>query len=180
MKKKNEKSVNFKELDWNTVDEKKAGFFYDEALAYSNGLLVDIRSLNAKAFQLLAFVLPVFTAIVGFLIAAWENESFINFRLPGITICSGLFMVLVFLVVSVFPRFIYQSQNPPESYFSGNFYKEDMLRILSFAIASINKYIKHNYCIMLFRGRFLTAAIITLLATPLVTIAIFLARLLNQ
>ena len=177
--KPNKKGVNFKEIDWNAVDEKKAGFFYGEALAYSNGLLADIRNLNDKAFKLLAFVLPLFSAIVGFLMVAWENKSMDRFITPGLILCGGLFAALVLLLTAVFPRYIYKSENPPESYFTGDFYKADMLRIFSFAIASINKYIKHNYRIMRFRGRFLAAAVITLLATPLVAITFFLTRLPN-
>ena len=173
----NQKSIDFTKIDWKAVDERKAEFFYGEACAYSNGLLTDIRSLNTKAFQLLTFTLPLFCAAVGFLMAVWENESMGNLIFPSIIICSGLFGVLVLLLVATFPRYIYQTESPPGSYFTGDFYKKEMLRIFSFAIASINKYISYNYRIMRFRGKFLTAAIIMLLITPLAAIAVFLTCL---
>jgi len=177
---KSDQRVNFKEIDWKAVDEKKAGFLYGEALGYSNGLLADIRALNSKAFQLLAFVLPLFCAAIGFLMAARGNEGMDGFILPAVVACGGLFAVLALLLVAVFPRHVYLSESPPASYFSKAFYKEDMLGIFSFAIASVSKYIHRNYRVMRFRGRFLAAAIIALMAMPLATLAAFLLCLPNS
>jgi hypothetical protein len=166
--------MDFTKMEWDKVDERKAEFFYKEAVAHNNGLIEDIRSLNNKAFRLLSFAMALFIAAFGFLLSIWGGNNTDNLSVFVLLAGGGFFIALLLLLVCIFPRYIYLSEDTPESYFTGNFYKQDFKRLYSFGIASLNKYINYNYAVMRFRRCFLILAIIVLMITPLVTIAGYL------
>jgi hypothetical protein len=179
MKKSKLEKIDFKKIDWNRVDREKAEFFYNEAGGCNDRLVESINNLNSKAFSLLAVALPVQSAAVGFLIGIWEEAGLQPKAVILLFASFGLAAAVILLLLAVFPRSIYLSEGPPASYFTGDFYKADMLHLFSFGIASLNTYIQHNRKVEKYRARLLFAGMLALIATPIVTLAVFLIRLLN-
>lgn len=167
-------AIDFKKMEWSRVDRQKAEFFYNEAVGYNDTLIVNINNLNGKAFSLLAMALSVLAAAVGFLLAVWEKEHNTPLTLVLSVASAGMAVTAALLLLAVFPRRVYLSRGTPASFFTGNFYKADMLHQLSFGIASLNTFITHNHAVEHFRSRFLLAGSLSFFATPIVTFAAFL------
>jgi hypothetical protein len=176
---KTQNTIDFKEMDWSGVDQEKAGFFYNEATGYNDGLIESINNLNAKAFSLIAVALPVMSAAAGFLLGIWDKADKRPVALILLFAFFGLAAAIILLLLAVLPRGIHLSKGTPLSYFTDDFYKADMRHLFSFGIATLNTYIRHNQKIMEYRGRLLFAGTLVLIATPIVTVAVFLIRLLN-
>jgi hypothetical protein len=171
--------IDFKSMDWSKVDREKAEFFYNEAVEFNDRLIANINNLNGKALSLLATGLPVLSAAVGFLLSVWGDTGKEPLSMALIAASTGMFITLVLLILAVFPRGVYLGKGTPQAYFTDNFYKADLHHLFSFGIAALNKYINHNREIEAYRGRFLLAGILAFVATPLVTVGVFLIRHLN-
>lgn len=166
--------INFQELDWKTVDKEKMEYFYNEAQEYNDKLIDDLNSLNNKAFSLLDFALPVFTAVCGLLVAMWENQKYLEFKPVLIMSCIGFVITVVLLTLAIFPKNIFRTNGTPSQFFSGKLYKAKLEIILSGGIASFYQYIKHNRKIMRYRTNLLTAGTIAFISVPLLSIIVFL------
>jgi hypothetical protein len=173
VKKSSTKQINFKKIDWEKVDMEKVKYFYREALAYNNGVIDDIRSLNDKAFSLLSCTAPILAAAVGGMFSIWEKDGYEALAFALIPASAGLGLVLLLLFLAVFPRGFHRGEGAPEAFFSGEYYTAAMYTIFTGGIATLHKYIGHNYKIMKYRGNFIVAAIITLIATIAVTVSAF-------
>ncbi|MDR1506339.1 MAG: hypothetical protein LBI67_04490 [Treponema sp.] len=171
--------IDFKKMDWSKVDREKAEFFYNEATDHNDRLLESINNLNSKAFSLLAIALSILSATAGFLLSIWNEADKRPIAVILLFASFCLTAAVILLLLAVFPRSIYLSKGKPSSYFTGDFYKADMPHLFSFGIASLNTYIQHNQKIENRRSRFLVAGTVAFIATPIVTIAVFLIRLLN-
>jgi hypothetical protein len=171
--------IDFKKMDWSMVDREKAEFFYNEAVEHNDRLIESINNLNGKAFSLLAVALPVLSAAAGFLLGMWGDAGKRPVAVILLFASFGLAAAVILLLLAVFPISICLSKGTPASYFTGDFYKADMPHLFSFGIASLNTYIQHNLKIMKYRSRLLTAGTLAFIATPIVTVAVFLLHLLN-
>jgi hypothetical protein len=177
--KQKKRPIDFKKFDWTKVDQEKAEFFYTEATDHNDRLIESINNLNGKAFSLLTIALPIMSAAVGFLLGIWNEAEKKPEAMVLLFASFGLAAAVILLLLAVFPRGIYLSKGTPAAYFTGDFYKADMLHLFSSGIATLNTYIQHNRKIEKYRGRFLFAGTLALVAAPIVTLTVFLIRLLN-
>jgi hypothetical protein len=165
--------IDFKTIDWDKVDMEKVKYFYQEALAYNNGVIDDIRNLNDKAFSLLSCTAPILAAAAGGMLSIWGKKGYEALAFALVPASAGLGLVLFLLFLAVFPRGFRRGEGAPEVFFSGKFYTATMYTLFTSGIANLHKYIGHNYKVMKYRANFIIAAIVILMVTMAVTILAF-------
>jgi hypothetical protein len=165
-------AIDFKAIEWNAVDEKKAAFIYQEALEFNRGILENINVINDKAMGLLSFTMPIMAALVGFFVVSWANTSAPLFA-AAVTACSALFLVLVFLLAAIVPYGIHSGTGSPMAYFTAEYYKGDMRALLIGNTITLCDKITANQKTLCARGYLFRSAILVCAVFPLVCFMVF-------
>jgi hypothetical protein len=164
--------IDFKAIEWDTVDGEKAAFIYREALEFNRSILENINVINDKAMGLLSFTMPVMAALVGFFVVSWADASTPLFA-AAITAGSALFLVLVFLLMVIVPYGIHSGTASPLAYFTAEFYKGSMKALFIGNIMTLCEKITANQKTLYLRGCLFKAAVLVCTAFPLVCLMVF-------
>jgi len=174
MKKKSERSIDFTKIDWKSIDDERLQFYFNQAVEANDSILTSINNINDKTNQFLAIASALLAALTGFLLDVWEKPektATVNAMLCG---CIGLGLIIVALLIALFPRTVYPGKATPDIMFSGNLYKEPMIKHFADGIASYHQYILLNRKVAKFRRCFLLIGMGGFLLVPLTTIALLL------
>jgi hypothetical protein len=166
-------NIDFKNIDWGTVDLKKAEFIYREALEHHESIIADNNRINDKALGLLSFTMPVMAALAGYFAITWGSTSIPLFA-ATVSSCLSLFGVMVLLLLIIVPRGIYPGTGSPAAYFTADFYKGDMRHLLIGNIMNLHTSIMHDKKIMYTRGAILRAVVFLCAVFPAASFIVFL------
>jgi hypothetical protein len=166
--------IDFNNVDETLIDEEKAKFIYNEALANHAGIVDNINQITNKALSLLSFLIPVMTALVGYFIIKWSGLSK---PLLFSSIAAGVFLVaaIVLLFVTVFPKGLSTGEGSPASYFTDDYYKRNMRGLYIGNIVNLHKSIQDDFKILNRRGSLLRIAIGACCLIPIIAIITFFA-----
>jgi hypothetical protein len=162
----------FSGIDWGSVTREKADFIYREALEYQRGIIESIDYITEKAHGLLAITMPIMAALVGFL-AISENIP-LPLLITSICACSCFLVIIILLLRILLPQSIYQGPGSPSAYFSEEYYKKKMKKILIGNIQDLHKTISYNSKILDKRGRLFKLTIIFYAILPIVSLLVYL------
>ena len=167
----------FDDIDWSKVDQEKAGFIYNEAIAYLDLVHKSDEDITNKATNMLSFSMPVLTALIGYFILQWGSIS-IPYR--AMSICSIVFLVaiLVLLLFILLPKRFNSPQGEPSAYFTNNYYKKDMTDILHGNIQALHKNINDDRTTQKNRAILLRATIVLYTGLPIISALFWLAAFL--
>ena len=165
-------NIDFKKIEWESVDSAKAEFIYNEAIARLDSIHKNIDGITNKAIGMLSFSLPILTALTGYFVLQWGNVSA---PLLATSICAAIFLfaILVLLLLILLPRGLNSAQGEPAAYFTSDYYKNDMANIFRGNIQTLQQYINEDMGIMHWRGNLFRAAIILYTAFPVVTVFVW-------
>jgi hypothetical protein len=165
---KQEVSVDFAKIEWTKIDREKAEFIYNEALARLDSVHKNNDGITNKALGMLTLAVPVLAALTGFFAVQWGNLSVPLF---AASICSGVFLfaILAALLLVLFPRGVTAGQGEPATYFSNDYYFQNMENIYKGNIQSLQKQIDEDRSVLYLRGNIFRIAILLFAAFPVVT-----------
>jgi hypothetical protein len=167
----------FSKIDWSEIDEKKAEFIYNEAIARLDSIHKNNDSITNKALGMLTIAIPIMTALVGFFVIRWGNISTFLF-VTSICAIAFLFAILVLLLLILLPRGVNSAQGEPLTYLTNDYYLQEMDNIYKGNIQTLQKYINEDRKILGCRGYLFTAAVLLFALFPVITgiVAIVAAR----
>jgi membrane protein implicated in regulation of membrane protease activity len=158
----------FPAVDWASISEKKAEFIYNEAIARLDSIHKNNDGITNKALGILAISIPIMTALVGFFVIRWGNISTALF-VTSICAIVFLFAILVVLLLILLPRGINSAQGEPSTYFTGDYYLQEMENIYKGNIQTLQQYINEDRKILCFRGNLFRAAVLLFASFPAIT-----------
>jgi len=167
---KTEKTIDFTGINWSKINEKKAEFIYNEAIARLESIHKNIDGITNKAIGLLTISLPILTALVGFFVIRWGNISSALFAM-SICAIAFLFAILIVLLLILLPMGLNSAQGEPLTYFTDNYYLQDMENIYKGNIQTLQNYINEDRAVLNLRGKLFRAAVLLFVSFP-VTMAI--------
>jgi len=165
--------IDFSAVDWDSVDEGKAGFIYREALEHHKGIIENNNRINDKALGLLSFTMPIMTALAGYFAISWGGGSPALFA-AALAACVFIFAVVVCLLLVIIPRGVFRGEGSPGAYFTGEYYKRDMRGLLVGNIVDLHGCILHDGKTLGRRGRLFGAAVVLCACLPAVSFLVFL------
>jgi len=171
---KAEKTIDFTKIEWDKVDEKKAEFIYNEAIARLDSIHKNIDGITNKAIGLLTVAFPLMTALVGFFIIRWGNISTV---LLATSICAivFLFVILIVLLLILLPRGVNSARGEPLSYFTNDYYLQNMENIYKGNIQTLQNNINEDLAVLNLRGNLLKAAVLLFASFPVIAAIVALA-----
>ena len=168
-----QKTIDFTKIDWSKIDQTKAEFFYNEAIARLDTIHKNIDGMTNKALGMLSFSLPILTALTGFFILQWGDMSI---PLLATSVCATiiLFAILVLLLLILLPRGLNTAQGEPVAYFTDDYYQNSMDSIFKGNIQTVQQYIVEDRAILNWRGNLFRAAVILFTAFPVISAAVWI------
>ena len=168
----NKKTIDFTKIEWAKIDKEKAEFIYNEAIARLDSIHRNNDAVTNKAQSMLSLALPILTAITGYFVLQWGNLST---PLLFMSVCSAvlLFAILVLLLLILVPRGINSAQGEPSAYFSDDYYLNSMENIFKGNIQEVNKYIREDSGIQIYRANLFRAAVIVFALFPIVAAGVW-------
>jgi len=166
-------NIDFSKIDWDEVYKEKAAFIYQEALEHHRGIIENNNRINDKALGLLSFTMPIMAALAGYFAISWGTASKPLFY-AALCACFFLFAVVLFLLLVIIPRNVYEGYGSPGAYFTANYYKRNMLGIYVGNITNLHNTIIHDRKIMVQRGLIFRIAVILLAVFPVASFLVFL------
>jgi len=158
----------FSNINWSKIDKEKAEFIYNEAIARLDSIHKNIDGITNKSIGLLTISLPIMTALVGFFVVRWGN---ISTPLFATSICAivFLFAILVVLLLILLPKGVSSAQGEPVTYFTGDYYLQEMENIYKGNIQTLQNCIDEDHAVLNFRGNLFRAAVLLFASLPTVT-----------
>ncbi|MDR2964439.1 MAG: hypothetical protein LBU88_01540 [Treponema sp.] len=142
-----EESIDFTKIDWKEIDEKKAEFIYNEALEHHKGIIENNNRICDKALGMLSFIMPIMTALAGYLAITWgELSCYILFTASWAGVC--LFVITFNLLFIIVPRSINQGVGSPRAYLTDDYYKRNMRELFVGNIINLHNCILQDYIII--------------------------------
>jgi membrane protein implicated in regulation of membrane protease activity len=170
-------STDFSKINWSGIDKEKAEFIYNEAIARLDSIHKNIDGITNKALGMLTISIPIMTALVGFFVIRWGN---ISTALFATSICAivFLFAILVVLLLILLPRGVNSAQGEPSTYFTDDYYLQNMENIYKGNIQTLQNYINGDRAVLNLRGNLFRAAVLLFASFPAITaiVAVMAAR----
>jgi len=164
--------IDFAKIDWSKIDEGKAKFIYNEAIARLDSIHKSIDGITSKAQSMLSFSATILTAIVGYSIKQWED---MQCPLKAALICAIVLLIaiLVLLLMVFKPKGLNSAQGGPSAYFKEDYYLNSMENIYKGNIQTLYKYIKEDKAIMKLRAYLFTTSVKLYTAYPLIAAVVW-------
>jgi len=165
---KTDKTIDFTKIEWSKIGRKKAEFIYNEAIARLDSIHKNNDGITNKALGLLTISLPIMTALIGFFILQYGTLSAI---LVATSVCSAifLFVILVVLLLILIPREVNSAQGEPLTYFTDDYYLQEMGNIYKGNIQALQNCINEDRAVLNYRGKLFMAAVLLFASFPVVT-----------